>query len=166
MIKAIEDSIIARLREQISEGEAGVLLYPERPDSYFVKHNIGEILVRFEGTKYAGGDAPQSFQNCDVSVELVFVFRRLRGKESGAVGLYEMVQTVRDCLYNYRLPQATQSMSGLQFASEDMLGESNGVWYYSLKMGFKAAFIPKTDNQTTANFITVKTVNNGCTTCS
>lgn len=156
-----EDSIIERLTQKIEW--CGVLPYPERPANYFLKHNLGEILVRYDGTKYNPGDATEHFQERNVSMELVFVFRNLRGKEQGVNGLYHAIDAVRDALYMYKLPYST---SGVQFVSEDMIGEDKGIWQYSMKLSFKSVYVApvKQDLQiSVAEQITVISEGHGCT---
>lgn len=128
-----EGGIIEALQQDVSW--CGVLPYPERPQEYFLKHKVGEILVRYEGSRYGAGDAEQVYQPKDVQVELVLVWRRLRGKEAGAQGLYHTLGHVRQALYNLRLANAA---SGMQLVQEDMLGENQGVWQYGMKWTFKA----------------------------
>ncbi|MBX2903077.1 MAG: hypothetical protein KF872_05915 [Chitinophagales bacterium] len=122
----------------------GVLPYPERPEQYFLKHQVGEVLVRYERTKYSEGDAEQVFQPSDVQMELILVFRRLRGKEAGAQGLYYTTTELRNALYGERLTNAT---SGIQFVQEDMLGEHNGVWQYGIKLGFKSILVKGAESE-------------------
>ena len=157
-----EEGIIKKLTEQIEW--CGVLPYPERPANYFVKHGVGEILVRYENARYSAGDAPQYYQNREVFIELVFVWRRLRGKEEGSQGLYFTVDAVRDALYGYRLPY---SSSCIQFIQEDMIGEDKGIWQYGMKFSFKSVYVaPEKESGIPAQTITVTTESHECSASS
>lgn len=161
-----EQDIISKLKQFIEW--AGVLPYPERPTNYFVKHGVGEILVRYERTRYSEGDAPQYYQNCTVHVELIFVWRRLRGKDAGAQGLYYTVDAVRDCLYGFK---PSYSSSGIQFNEEEMIGENNGIWQYGMKINFGSVYVKTADleqdvDPVIAKSIDVKTIEDVCSACS
>lgn len=152
-----EEDIVNTLAQAISW--AGVLPYPEKPSGYFLKHNLGEILVRYDNTQYSEADAPQAYQNRKITVEILFVFRRLRGKERGSEGLYFTMDKVKDVLYNHKLPYAS---SGIQFESENLIGEDKGIWQYGMKIGFKSVYVATCQDEVKATIINPTMINHGC----
>lgn len=155
MIEAWETEIIALLNDNLNDCSAKE--YPDKPDNYMLKHKTGEILVRYDGTRYSQTDLSEAYQEREVAVELVFYYRRLRGNG----GLYGQMENVRNLLYGYKLQNA---YSGIQFDREDLIGEnSQGVWAMGLKLKFKALFVPPSPVlPTPPSSITVSTNSTGC----
>ena len=155
MIEAWESEIITLLNDNLND--CAVKEYPEKPKNYLLKHKTGEILVRYDGTKYSQVDLSEAYQEREVTVELIFCYRRLRGNG----GLYAQMENVRNLLYGHKLVNA---YSGIQFDREELIGEDGqGVWEMGLKLKFKALFIPtRPALPTPPSSITVSTNSTGC----
>lgn len=130
-----EGEIIASLSSSLNN--CAVREYPEKPKDYFLKHPVGEVLVRYDGTTFGDSDVSESSQEMEVRIELILVFKNLRNN----TGLYATMNDIRNSLFGKRL---TNSISGIQFEREDLIGEEKGVWEMGLKLKFKAYFVATT----------------------
>lgn len=139
MTEQWENEIIQLLQTNIQN--CGVKAYPETPKNYKPKHSVGEILVRYDYSKYSQTDISQSYQEREVNMELVLYYRRLRGK----TGLYPVMENVKQILYGKRL---TNTTSGIQFEREDLIGEDNGIWAFGMRFKFNAIFSGATPSRT------------------
>lgn len=130
-----ESEIIDSLSSSLNN--CAVREYPEKPKDYFLKHPVGEVLVRYDGTSFSEMDITESYQDMEVRIELILAFKNLRNN----TGLYSVMNEIRNVLFGKRL---TNSTSGIQFEREDLIGEEKGVWEMGLKIKFNAVFVPTT----------------------
>jgi hypothetical protein len=132
MQEQIENQLIHWLSSTIDY--CGIRLYPDKPMDYFLKHNIGEILVRYDSTKWKSSEITTNSQEGIVKCELILVFRKLRGNQ----GLYHTINHIRNAIYGKKI---TNSTSPIQFDTEDLIGEEKGIWQYGIKISFGVVFV-------------------------
>lgn len=148
-----EKEIIDWLEQKIDF--CGIRQYPDVPKDYFLKHKTGEVLVRYDSTKWDQKDVSNSYQEGKVRVELILVFRKLRGNN----GLYDTSSLIKEALYNKR---PTGSINGMQFESEDLISEEDGIWQYGIKIVFPCLWVPKEDKAPVAKNVNVAINSKSC----
>ncbi len=126
MIQEIENKIIEKLKEEISD--VAVEGFPDVPGNYMLKHAVGAVLVRYIGAKF---EKPQNysriFQEGYSQYAITIIMRNLHRKKRIS-GIYDKLDEVREILTGFS-PDGRFKMFPV---SEDFIDEENGIWQYEM----------------------------------
>ncbi len=121
-IAEAQDAILQRLRDRI-DGVA-VDAYPDRPETYQLKHAAGALLVRYAGSRFTEPEPTDVIvQTQTVMVDVVTVVRNLRDH----AGLLDLLHAVRTALTGLRIPGASACWP----VKEEFQDYVDGVWQYA-----------------------------------
>ena len=133
-ITAVEASIVARLRAQISSVE--VAHFPDRPEAYRLTSRAGAALVRYEGGEYGPLiDATAIVQERTFKFAVMVMVRDLGwgmgvAPDGATPGAYALLEAIRIALTGYAIPGCTRLYPLREsFAGRDRQG---GVWTYRM----------------------------------
>jgi len=123
-IAQVEAAVLGRLQERIDT--VAVDAYPDRPETYQLKHASGAVLVRYAGSRF-GEPEPTDVvaQTQTITIEAVTMVRNLH-KLGDHAGLLDLLHAVRAALTGYRIPSA----SAIWPVQEAYEGYADGVWQY------------------------------------
>lgn len=123
-IQAMEDAILARLRDQMPTLEIDG--YPLDPEQYQLRHPVGAILVAYRASRYSAPEATDVIvQGRVMEFGITCVAKSLR-RVRNQDGLYDLLERVRDALTGYSVDGANKFYPDRDgFASQ-----RNGVWQY------------------------------------
>ena len=95
-INTIENDIIARLRDNISERK--IEGFPDKPDEYRLIHPRGAVLVRFNGANYNKPLETNSIQQeVNLNFSLTLIIKGLRDKN----GAYTYIDSINSALTGF-----------------------------------------------------------------
>lgn len=121
----LEDGVLARLRAKVSGVE--VESYPDRPDTYRLKHQVGALLVAYRGAQYTMPEAvAEVIQERECSIDVVVVTRSL----SGHRGSYHYLEAARLALAGHQVP----GFRKLVPRSEQFVGYAEGTWTFAITL--------------------------------
>jgi len=124
-IVQIEAAIIDRLRSRIQD--VVVDAYPDKPESYQLKHPAGALLVRYTGSRFGPPDPTDVVaQQQTVTVEVVSLVRNLH-KLGDHAGLLDLLDAVRTALTGFRIPGGPP----LHPTTEEFKNYADGIWEYA-----------------------------------
>lgn len=127
IITAIEQAIIARLREKIPE--ILVESFPDEPESYQLQHHLGAILVRYEGSRYGDPmDSGRVVQERTILFDVDVVVANL-SSAGDAGGVYHYLEAVRLALTGFCPPGCTRR---LRPVSDAYISRKSHVWQYGI----------------------------------
>lgn len=128
MIAEISDILLNELKDYYDGSGVVVEDYPNDPDQYTLRAE-GAVLVRFFGIAYGEPDSQESVRQVgQVQFQVVTVARNKRTH----TGCYQMLDAVRNEVLG--LEYREQRFAAV---SEELLGESSGIWYYSQVFGIR-----------------------------
>jgi hypothetical protein len=124
-IASLERGILERLEERVPG--LSVEAYPDKPDSYRLRHQVGALLVAYRGARYsAPQDVWDAVQERELSFDVHVVVRSL----SGHRGAYEHLEAVRVALSGHRV----EGFTPLAARGEAFLGYGEGVWAFAVSV--------------------------------
>lgn len=130
-VQAIESAILDRLKTQITG--APVEAFPDKPDSYALKHPDGAVLVRYTGSRFDRREPTDVvIQDQTVTIECVVLMRNLRHL-GGHEGILPMLAAVRAALTGYQIP-GTEKIYPVR---EEFSDYQDGVWQYVVTFEIK-----------------------------
>lgn len=119
----ILESIRARLEAQLPSFT--VELFPDNVDDYFLKDELGAVLVQYAGSKFETVGSSDIIQQRRVVAVALTILARSQHDDSGALA---MLDQVRLAVVGFR-PTNCETISLL---SEEFAGEARGIWQYQL----------------------------------
>ncbi|MGQ0287122.1 Gp37 family protein [Pasteurellaceae bacterium 22721_9_1] len=116
-------SIRDHLLEQVER--FAVELFPEDVASYYLKDELGAILVQYAGSKFESLDSVDIVQQHRLVHIALTVIARSQHDDSGALDILDKVRLkiVGFCPTN---------CTACQLVSEEFAGEADGLWQYQL----------------------------------
>ncbi|MBE2896741.1 hypothetical protein HPC38_07625 [Pasteurellaceae bacterium HPA106] len=119
----ILESIHDRLEAQLPSFT--VELFPDNVDDYFLKDELGAVLVQYAGSKFETVGSSDIIQQRRVVAVALTILARSQHDDSGALA---MLDQVRLAVVGFR-PTNCEAISLL---SEEFAGEASGIWQYQL----------------------------------
>jgi hypothetical protein len=138
-IAAFEAKIVERLKSQINMIE--IAHYPDKPETYVMKHRVGTALVIYRGSTFGKTvDMSRVMQERDLQWEIVVEIRDLGWAYGGPIsgtspGAYQVLDALRRALIGFKPKGAADKIRATreQFLHRDKDG---GTWLYALGIAF------------------------------
>lgn len=137
---ALLKAVCERLQSRIGSALA-VEEFPDEPESYVLRHQVGALLVRYTGAKYA---APTSnwgavVQDRTVLIDVVVVTRKL----NGATGTTTWIEVVRLILTGHE----PAGFGRLVPVREQYEGRGDRTWLYAITFGAAALAVELAEDE-------------------
>src|SRR5574337_678190 len=130
-VQTIESAILDRLAAQITGAQ--VEAFPDRPDTYALKHPAGAVLVRYTGSRFDRREPTDVvIQDQTGTIECVMRMRNLRHL-GGHEGILPMLAAVRTALTGYQIPGTEKAYP----VREEFSDYQDGVWQYVVTVEIK-----------------------------
>jgi len=137
-INEIENSIISRLKEDLSE--LHIKGFPEKPDQFNLLHPKGAVLIHYQGATYSSTKSTSSIiQEKKLEFSATVVMRHLRSND----GAYEVLDKVRELLTGFNI----DGCSKISMLKEHFLLENAGIWQYAINFSLNSQSIENQDTQ-------------------
>jgi phage gp37-like protein len=128
MITELSELLLDELKEYFDGSAVAVEDYPNDPEGYVLRAEAA-VLVRFVGVTYSDTDSSETVRQVgQVQFQVVTVARNKRTH----TGCYQVLDSVRHEVLGIRYRE--QPFAAV---SEELIGESSGVWYYSQVFGIR-----------------------------
>lgn len=132
-VLAIEDAILARLRERMPGRVVRIEPFPDRPEMFdFPEREGAAVFVHFAGADYGpAGEGPRAAYGAQRTLRwhVVLLVRSLRGAEGGRIGAYDALEEIRRALHGVSLAGATPMIPRRELLDE----QKAGVWRWTLE---------------------------------
>lgn len=102
-----------------------VELFPDNPDEYFLRDELGAILIQYAGSKFESIDSVDVIQQRRSITIALTILARSQHDDDGALAILDKV---RLAIVGFR-PENCLACSLL---SEEFAGETQGIWQYQL----------------------------------
>lgn len=118
----LEKLLVERLQGYLEDVD--VLPYPNKPDGYYLKHAVGEVLVKYSGSEFENPAFGNS-QDAELNIDIVLVFRDLNS-ESGSI--YAYLHKIKQSLMGWNCDLC----GSFRVQKEEILVYDNGIWQASI----------------------------------
>jgi len=127
-IKDIENSIIEKLKANFPE--ILVLGFPDKPSEFILLHQIGALLVHYQGGNYSNTQALNFItQEAQKEFSITIVTRNLRSNN----GAYDYLDKVKASLSGFKIDECS-----LLYPTKDFfISENAGIWQYGINFSLK-----------------------------
>ena len=127
-IKNIENSIIEKLKADFPE--ILVIGFPDKPSEFILLHQIGALLVHYQGGNYSNTQALNFItQEAQKEFSITIVTRNLRGN----AGAYDYLDKVKSSLSGFKIDEC----SLLYPVKDFFISENAGIWQYGINFSLK-----------------------------
>ena len=127
-IKNIENSIIEKLKADFPE--ILVIGFPDKPSEFILLHQIGALLVHYQGGNYSNTQALSYItQDAQKEFSITIVTRNLRGN----AGAYDYLDKVKASLSGFKIDEC----SLLYPVKDFFISENAGIWQYGINFSLK-----------------------------
>ena len=130
-IRNVENAIIERLKTSFPE----ILVegFPDKPSEFILLHQIGALLVHYQGSNYTSTQALGFVTQVNQKeFSVTIVTRNLRNNN----GAYEYLDNVKAVLSGFQIDECTSLIPTKDY----FISENKGIWQYGIN------FILKTQN--------------------
>ena len=130
-IRTVENAIIEKLK--LSFPEIFVEGFPDKPSEFILLHQIGALLVHYQGSNYTSTQALGFVTQVNQKeFSVTIVTRNLRNNN----GAYEYLDNVKAVLSGFQIDECTSLIPTKDY----FISENKGIWQYGIN------FILKTQN--------------------
>ena len=130
-IRTVENAIIEKLK--LSFPEILVEGFPDKPSEFILLHQIGALLVHYQGSNYTSTQALGFVTQVNQKeFSVTIVTRNLRNNN----GAYEYLDNVKAVLSGFQIDECTSLIPTKDY----FISENKGIWQYGIN------FILKTQN--------------------
>lgn len=143
LISDLENEIVARLNDKIKTIPTEP--YPEKPETFTLKHKTGTVLVHYAGSNYGKLLSTDPIvQERRTSWGLIVVMRNLRrGNDGAALGAYAALDAVRIAITGWK-PSGGKKAIPVKDGFED---ENGGIWQYALTVEIPVMAVEVADDE-------------------
>nr|VFK03559.1 MAG: Gp37 protein [Candidatus Kentron sp. H]VFK04439.1 MAG: Gp37 protein [Candidatus Kentron sp. H]VFK06827.1 MAG: Gp37 protein [Candidatus Kentron sp. H] len=120
--EALVAAVLKRLKTEFDD--LTVAPYPDRPESYQLKHPTGVLLVRYTDSRYGPSLDTRVVQERRMALEVTLYLRALRGDG----GVDTVLERLRLNLTGY----APDGFDKLRPLRDGFVDENNGLWRYAM----------------------------------
>lgn len=136
-ISELEAAVLARLQAKIAN--YAIEPYPDKPETYKLKHQRGAFLVSYRGADYEEPDDTGDIaQTRRMLVDVTIECRQLSGHD----GAYTMLELARIALTGFRVAGFTK----LALVRERFLARGEGVWLFAITFATSTVAVEAPDD--------------------
>ena len=122
-IRNVENAIIEKLK--LSFPEILVKGFPDKPSEFILLHQIGALLVHYQGSNYTNSNALGIIsQENKKEFAITVVTRNLRANQ----GAYEYIDNVKAVLTGFQPDECSKLMP----LKDYFISENSGIWQYGI----------------------------------
>ena len=122
-IRNVENAIIEKLK--LSFPEILVKGFPDKPSEFILLHQIGALLVHYQGSNYTNSNALGIIsQENKKEFAITVVTRDLRVNQ----GAYEYIDNVKAVLTGFQPDECSKLMP----LKDYFISENSGIWQYGI----------------------------------
>ena len=122
-IRNVENAIIEKLK--LSFPEILVEGFPDKPSEFILLHQIGALLVHYQGSNYTNSNALGIIsQENKKEFAITVVTRNLRANQ----GAYEYIDNVKAVLTGFQPDECSKLMP----LKDYFISENSGIWQYGI----------------------------------
>ncbi|MBR6126114.1 hypothetical protein IKQ21_00350, partial [bacterium] len=122
-IRTVENSIIEQLK--LSFPEILVEGFPDKPSEFILLHQIGALLVHYQGSNYTSTQALGFVTQVNQKeFSITIVTRNLRNNN----GAYEYLDRVKAVLSGFKIDECTSLIPTKDY----FISENKGIWQYGI----------------------------------
>ena len=133
MITAIEDAMLAALKDQLPRTVTRIDVFPDDPEAFdFPEADTAACFLRYDRSTYAGADneprrayAPTR----TLTYEVVVLVRSMRGADGGRIGAHDALEAVRLALQGRSFAGAT----AMALAGDELQQQKGSVWRWAMR---------------------------------
>lgn len=137
---ALLAAVCDRLRAKVPA--LGVEEFPDDPENYQLKHQVGAYLVRYVGAKYSAGEVDSSVQLRRLLVDVVVIARKLNGPSGTTV----WIEAARLALAGFE-PAGFDRLVPTQ---ERFEGRGQNQWVYAIQFAAPTLAVELSDDESGA----------------
>ena len=127
-IRHIETAIIEKLKSDFPE--ILVIGFPDKPSEFILLHQIGALLVHYQGGNYSNTQALNFItQEAQKEFSITIVTRNLRNNN----GAYDYLEKVKSALSGFKIDEC----SLLYPVKDFFISENAGIWQYGINFSLK-----------------------------
>ena len=127
-IRNIETVIIEKLKADFPE--ILVIGFPDKPSEFILLHQIGALLVHYQGGNYSNTQALNFItQEAQKEFSITIVTRNLRNNN----GAYDYLEKVKSALSGFKIDEC----SLLYPVKDFFISENAGIWQYGINFSLK-----------------------------
>ncbi|MDH2927352.1 hypothetical protein FW755_03190 [Lonepinella koalarum] len=138
-------SIQQRLLDTTSQ--FAVELFPDDVDNYYLKDEVGAVLVQYAGSKFESLDSVDIVQQRRAVQIALTVIARSQHNDQGAL---DILDQIRLSLTGFRPTNCTPC----HLISEQFIGEDSGLWQYQLLIHTESWQVERVQPQDLPKFTT------------
>lgn len=143
MIAAIEDAMVARLKEALPRTITRIDAFPDDAGAYdFPERDTAACFVRYDRSTYqAPVNSPRQAYAPErlLTFEAVLLVRSLRGADGGRIGAYDALEEIRLALQGRSFAGATAMVP----AGDELQGQKGNVWRWAARFSCRAPAIAR-----------------------
>ena len=122
-IRTVENAIVEKLK--LSFPEILVKGFPDKPSEFILLHQIGALLVHYQGSNYTNSNALGIIsQENKKEFAITVVTRNLRANQ----GAYEYIDNVKAVLTGFQPDECSKLMP----LKDYFISENSGIWQYGI----------------------------------
>jgi hypothetical protein len=127
-IRTVENAIIEQLK--LSFPEILVEGFPDKPSEFILLHQIGALLVHYQGSNYTSTQALGFVTQVNQKeFSITIVTRNLRNNN----GAYEYLDNVKAVLSGFKIDECTSLIPTKDY----FISENKGIWQYGINFTLK-----------------------------
>jgi hypothetical protein len=139
-IAALEDGVVARLRAVVPPTSAAVDVFPDKPESYQLKHQVAELLVAYTGAQHSKFATSDSATVRTFGIEVAIVARGI-GQKGHRVGT-NLVELTLGALAGLVI----LGFDPLDPQQETFVARAEGTWVFTVRFQTATMCVPITDD--------------------